>query len=155
MAQSSIPAVLDYLVANIAGLGLPGVIVSDGFTNKRGDAMVLVGVSDESGDSSSVQEWAAIGNNAQTESYDVPCLITCFSGSVSAKVPRDKAFAILTKVSDLILTDPSLADALHGWAHISDVRLTQTNDPEQASEGRRASVYFTVHVENRLTARSQ
>lgn len=150
MATSSVPAAIDWLVATASALPeTEGVIVSDGFTPRRGDQFLLIGIEDEDTETEGVLGWAALRSRSPAETYDIPCLISCFApASADAKTARDAAFTIFNALWSAVLADKTLGGALHGGtASVAGLRLMQTNDPEEAGSGRRASIYFTVRVE--------
>lgn len=153
MATSSVPAAIDYLVSTFQALPeVAGWIIEDGFTNRRGNQFLLLGIADDDGETGGLHQWEAIGNNAQTESYDIPCMIYVFSGGTSSKAVRDAAFVVFDAVCSAILADASFGGALKsGWGHVSAMRLAQTNAPEEAGGGRQVSLYFTVSCQSRLT----
>ncbi len=155
MSGTSVGRAIDYLVTQITALPecASPVIVSDGYTARRGAQMVWVGVTSADGTSDVKSDWAGIGAQREDETFDIPMLIeqSAGGGDVAVKVVRDRALVILDAINAKIRTDRSLGGALTlpGWAAVRDVRLTQTADPEEAGEGRFARVFFVV----RCTAR--
>jgi hypothetical protein len=153
VAASSIAPVIDYLVATISALPACAapVTVSDGYSEVfPNSAMVMVGVTDQTGETPVTLRFGELGPKSSGERFDIPCVIYCHSGSTSAKEVRDAAFAIYNPIITVILADPSLGGNLGptagaGVASISAGPLWQTHTADEAGSGRLARIYFTVH----------
>jgi hypothetical protein len=152
-AATSVGAAIDYLVTMAKGLDeTANAVVSDGFTAQDGSAFVLVGVDEDTPDSTGAVEWAGVGGKPLDEAYEIPVAIHCATGDPVAKTARDAAIAIFDAFLTALLEDVSLGGALHsGSAMVADVRLRQTNTPADAGEGRVAAIYFNVRCTNRMT----
>jgi hypothetical protein len=149
---SSVPAVLDWLVAAIKALPACAapVAVSDGFPSERSNSLVTVGVDERDAETDSTSTFGVLGGKSNDEQYKIPCLIACYGGGATAKTPRDAAFAIWNPIASMILTDPTLGGTLVGaaFAKVEAFRFYQTNVASEAGEGRDARIYFTIHVHN-------
>lgn len=146
---------IDYLVTSVRALPecADPVVVSDGYTARRGNTMVWLGVSNEDGTSEVGVDWAGLGAQREDESFDIPCLIEVYRGGAdnAVKPARDAAIVILDAINAKVRTDRSLGGALApGAAGVRDIRLRQTADPEEAGDGRYARIYFNVRCTSRF-----
>ena len=157
MSVSSTPAVIDWLVTNIAALdACQGAHVSDGFPSQRANDLVVIGVSDLDEGADVTLVYAELGTRSQVEEYDVPILVSVHRGSADQKQARDRAFAILDAIRDLVRADPLMSTddvpALNGgrYASLTQVQMVQTNTPEEAGTGRTCYLYVRIRCQNKF-----
>lgn len=156
MATSSIPAAVDYLVAQTRALPecAAPVTVHDGYPVGAGQTGVAIGViPNEDGDTPNEVVHGQLGAQMEREYYDIPCEIAAWvgGGEEATKAARDAAFVILDALITRIRQDRTLGGALHsGWAMLTGIRMEQTADPEEAGEGRTCSIKFAIHCENKF-----
>jgi len=155
MPGTAIGRAVDYLVTQITALPAAAqAVVSDGFPASRADLMVSVGVTNEDGGSEFEINWAGLGAGREDELFSIPVLIEAYAGGgpeVMSTV-RLNAVAVLDAVNGLIRTDRTLGGALTspGVAQVRNIRLVQTNTPEEAGEGRYARIYLDVVCTSRF-----
>lgn len=158
MATSTIPAAIDYLVTTVKALPAAAapVIVSDGWSDQRGETGVVIGITPEDPDTRGVKSWAELGARAQWEEYSVPCVIWARRVGLDAmKQARDAAFALFDAIDTALRTPTgvTLGGVLKSsTALVSDPVMTQTNTAEEAGEGRICQIYFEVACRSRSTA---
>lgn len=156
MATSSIPAAIDYLVAQTRALPecADPVTVHDGFPAGSGNPAVAIGVvPHEAGDTSDEVVHAQLGAQMEREYYDIPCEVVAWvgGGEEAVKTARDAAFTIYNAIVTRVRQDRTLGGALHsGAAIVTTMRMEQTSEPIQAGEGRACSIKFAVRCENRF-----
>lgn len=146
---------IDYLFTQATALPecADPVVVSDGYPQTRADLHLDIGVTNEDGTSEVGSDWAGLGANREDETFNIPCLIESYwgGGDEAVKPARDAAIVILDALNAKIRTDRSLGAALSsGHAAIRDVRLVQTNNPDEAGGGRYARIYFNVQCSSRF-----
>lgn len=152
MATSSVPAVVDYLIAQanvVAAAQTTKTIVSDGYLAGEAAQWFAVGVTDKDDTVDVRLKFGALGAKSSSEEFDIRCAIYAAGGS-SQKTYRDAVYAIFNAFITVILADPSLGGTLGpsagaGVASINAERLQQTRKPNEASQGREARLYFDVH----------
>ena len=152
---TKVGAAMDYLVTTVTELPecAAPVVVSDGYTSRRSDTIVWLGVTNEDGSSEVDVEWAGLGASREDESFDIPCLVEAYrgGGDEAVKPARDAAVTILDAINAAVRADRSLGGALTtGAAALRAIRLVQTADPEEAGDGRYARIYFAVRCTNRF-----
>ena len=170
MANSSVPAVIDYLLATCRALpivkvpsapisvfdGFPGPTIPDEFIAIGGGSTPTI---------AGPEKWAAIGALKRDEDYLVEIAIASYAGGSSdsnnpsdysnaQKTARDRAFTIWSAVDGALrgtLAKVTLGSTVNIAAEITDISVEQTdvNDP-QALKGRRCTIVFYVHVLNRI-----
>lgn len=169
---SSQQAVLDALLTKLNGLTFTvsgitdtSVYVFDGYPgqNKPQCFVTLAGVSKPS--AAGTETWAAIGNLARYERYNVDLHIWSYCGGNSEagaygsndaqKTARDNAASMLATIEASLLEDANLAlennnSPLVIWCLIAGVNLTQTNEEDASAKGRYAHYAITINVYNRL-----
>lgn len=155
MADSSIPAVVDWLLANLPNLPtVAGVdnFVSDAWPLSNAKLLVIVGgtVAPTAVDA---QTTASTGD-IRKEDYVVSVefhVKTGDSGNDAQKAVRDLAFAAHDDLNNLIRSDTTLGgNAPRGiGAQVTQVGLAQT-DKEHAGDGRFAIVSTGIRVRNRI-----
>lgn len=159
MATSSIPAAIDWLVANIRALPecAAPVTVHDGWPVGSAQTGVAIGVRpvQQEGSTRSEQTFAQLGANMEWEEYDIPIQVAAYVGGAeeAAKTARDAAFVIYNAVLNLIRTTAgrTLGGALKSnHAQIVNFDLDQTASPEEAGEGRVCTLSFYVRGKNRF-----
>lgn len=156
MATSSIPAAIDYLVATITALpecAFP-VIVEDGWPTRSAPKGVGIGVIPGDGITDDEVTHAQLGAQMEFEAFEVPAIVWAHVGGTSAKAARDEAFVIFNAIVTLIRTNPAgrtLGGALHsGAAVVHNVRISQTDNPSEAGEGRMCEIRFSFGAKNRF-----
>ena len=158
MATSTIPAAVDYLVATVTNLPAAAspVIVSDGWSNQRGDTGVVIGITPDDPDTQGSKSYAELGARAQWEEYAIPCVIWARRvGDQAMKQARDAAFALFDAIDTALRTPQgqTLGGVLRSaTALVSSPVMTQTADAEQAGEGRVCEIYFEVACRSRSAA---
>lgn len=156
MATSAIPAAIDYLVATATALPecAAPVRVFDGWPDGRAETALTIGVTPEDGDTEDAVTHGNLGAQTQWEDFTVPCLIWAHrAGGGAMKAARDAAFAILNALDTHLRTHRDLGGALKsGTAIAANVVVRQTNDAEQAGEGRVCEISFDVLCRSRSTA---
>lgn len=153
--QSSIPAAIDYLVAEVAALPecAAPVVVADGWADARGDTSVVIGITPEDPDTANEPIHAEVGAQTEWEIYEIPCILWCRVGGSDMKVARDGAFTVFDAIGTLIRADRTLGGALHsGTAQLASWRVAQTPAAPQAGDGRVCEIRFVVRCKNRSTA---
>lgn len=156
MATSSIPAAIDYLVAQVTALPecQAPVTVSDGYPAGPGERYVVIGVAPhEDGDTEDDVVHGQLGAQMERETYVIPCVAVAWVGGAeeAAKAARDQAFAMFNAIVTMVRADRTLGNALHsGAALVTGVRMEQTVTPELAGQGRGCLIKFSVRCENRF-----
>jgi hypothetical protein len=158
MATSSIPASLDWLVANIGALPecAAPTTVHDGFPVGTGPTAVAIGVRPhEDGDTEDEVVEAQLGAQLEWEEFVIPCIISAWigGGEEATKMARDEAFRVFNAIVTLIRTLPGrkLGGALHSaYSMVTGVQVKQTYTPTQAGEGRTCSIAFNVRAKNKF-----
>lgn len=169
MANSSMPAVIDYLIATFKALPIcnnPSVPVSvfDGFPGPNiPDNFIAVG-GGSAPTLAGPESWAAIGALSRDENYLVEIAIAAYVGGSSdttgadhsnaQKAARDTAFSIYNAVDGALrgtLAKVTLSSKINIAAEITDISVEQSdvNDP-QVLKGRRCTIVFYLHVLNRI-----
>lgn len=146
MASSSIPAVIDALVARLQSYpGLSGVQVTDG--EPINPEPEFLWIADASGEQRPAH---ATGTQSRDEEYDLDCIVYV-QGPLDdqSKPVRDRAFAIMAQVEASLRggDNASLGVIKSGWAQIGGNLLYQSRLSE---EMRLAKLLFTVHVKARI-----
>jgi hypothetical protein len=156
VATSSIPAAIDYLVAQTRLLPecAAPVTVHDGWPVGTGNSAVAIGVVPHV-DGSTPDEvvHGQLGAQMEREYYDIPCVISTWvgGGEEAVKASRDQAFTIYNAIISKVRQDRTLGGALHsGWAIVTGMHMDQTVTPQEAGEGRTCSISFVVRCENRF-----
>lgn len=152
---SSIPAAVDYLVAQVTALpecALP-VVVSDGWPVRDADIGVAIGVVPDGEDTDTQVVYAQFGT--EWEQPIVPCLVwarkVAGDPGLASKQARDAAFAIFDAIMAKVRQDRSLGGAVRaGAAQVSQLRMDQTHDAPEAGEGRTCELRFHVQWKNRF-----
>jgi hypothetical protein len=161
-AVSSVPAVLDALLAIVTDLVADSVQVTDGPIRDSAvpEDQIYIGAgvvdANEDATAASGQRTAPyVGNRKIDEDYLVACGISTYRGE-SQKAARDAAYAlfdlIANRLSDATTTPPgwTLAGTVNRWAVLQDVSLDQTL-PEEGAKPYYAFLPFNVRVKNQLT----
>jgi hypothetical protein len=148
---SLIPAVIDWLIANVtASPNLPtGTQVSDAWPGTWQSGQII-SIGETSSPSSQGDQKAAGAGTAQPrwEHFAIGCSIAVSVGgadNVAQKSARDKAFSILAAVERLLVTNASM-DGLVVISQIGQVSLAQANSTSGA-QGRLALISFDVAVQ--------
>lgn len=153
MAQSAIPAAIDYLVAAITALpecALP-VIVEDGWPTRSSPTGVGIGVIPGDGTTDTEVVHAQLGAQMEREVFEVPGIVWAHVGGTSAKTARDAAFAIYNAIITKVRLDRTLGGALHsGAAIVHSVRAVQTDSAMEAGAGRMCEIRFSIGCGNRF-----
>ncbi|HEY3924354.1 MAG TPA: hypothetical protein VGL75_07315 [Acidothermaceae bacterium] len=154
--NSSIPAVVDALVALMTGIADAPAAVYDGAenTNEPDVYAIIGGTIDPVVDGD--MEWGSIGRPPAVtyEEYEVHVEISYLQHSEDLegvqKIVRDGAFLIFNEFKAAIQADPTLGQICM-WALPGKLGLIQTaaGDAEIAT-GRRADIPFVVRVRNRM-----
>jgi hypothetical protein len=153
MVESSIPAALEYLVAQVAALPQcrSPVTVSDG-PGARGNDGVVIGVTPDDEGTENDVVYAQLGAQMERETYVIPCEVwTKRSGANAQRDARRAAFVIYNAIVTKVRADRTLGGALHsGAALVTNVVLRQANSPVEVGEGRVCEIRFVVRCENRF-----
>ncbi len=154
MATSSIPAGIDYLVAQVTALpecALP-VIVEDGFPARWADDVVVIGITPEDDDTENPVLHAQLGAQLEYEDPAVPCLVRSYrAGENAMKAARAAAFGMYDAIVTRVRADRSLGGAVHsGAAIVTGMRMTQTGQAVEAGAGRTCDIRFVVTWHNRF-----
>lgn len=159
MAESRLPAAIDYLVGvftNSSALQALNVVTWDGppVSEDYRDA-VFVGYDAGGTDSSEfqaatiAQKWAGIGQRKRDEETQITCAVVVTMGDPGWKPVRDRAFAILEAVGQILRADPSL-----GLTPPADYSIAEMwpGDYFQIAEenGWQAVLQFVVHHKTRV-----
>lgn len=150
---SSVPAALDYLVAQIATLpqAQPPVVVSDGWPAQRGDDGIVIGINPE-GDEAGIAGAYAELSGQEYEEVEVPCILWSHrSGTNAASAARAAAFALFDAVRALVKSDRRFGGAIRPGmpARVSTWSVAQTSAATQAGEGRVCEIRFVVTWQHR------
>lgn len=145
---SSIPAALDYLVAQVRALpeAQPPVAVADGWPTTRSDTEIVIGIDADDGDTEVTGSYAQLSRE-EYEDVEVPCEIAVRrAGSAASSQARTAAFALLDAVRTLVASDRRFDGAVRPGLPARVVRWTmhQTDNAEQAGEGRTCVIRFTI-----------
>lgn len=154
---SSIPAAVDYLVAQVTALpecALP-VVVYDGWPLRDADVAVAIGVVPEGEDIDVEVVHAQLGANLEYETPVVPCIVwarkVAGDPTKATKQARDAAFAIYDAIVAKVRADRTLGGAVRsGAAIVTGLRMDQTSDAPEAGEGRTCELRFHVAWKNRF-----
>lgn len=158
MATSVIPGAVDYLVAAVSALPAAAepVRVFDGWPDAGAESGVVIGLTPDDSDTEGGKSWAELGARAQWEEFSVPCIVWARrAGDQAMKQARDAAFALYDAIDTALRTPAgvTLGGVLKsGTALVSDPVLRQTDDAEQAGEGRVAEIHFSVVCRSRSAA---
>jgi hypothetical protein len=147
MPTSSIPAVIDWLVAGVTALGLPGFAISDGVPMYGSACGVTVGVTPGDWEIPGTVDMQYAGGVTDHESYSIPTIIWASNGGSIQKTARDAAFVPFNAILGMIRADRSAGGVLNGaYLQVITARLVQTSTDE-SGKGRIAMIHFDVHVE--------
>lgn len=154
MANTKLPAAIDWLVANITtamSAAVPGAKVYDGFPTSEENDQVVIGASPRDDGEEGDLEYIAIGNQAVDEEFDVPIAIRAHRGGNSQKGARDAAFAMFNAVVTTVRNSADMGGLLRPYTATIQSRVyVPTTDPEDAKTGREARIYFDVHCKARI-----
>jgi hypothetical protein len=150
MATSRVPAVLDALLAACrAASDLTGVAIVDGppLTDLTNPDQVFIGWQPSADDvaAADAQDFAQLGAQRRDEQIDIRCYAESRSGDTVIKTVRDRAYALVGAVENLLRADATLAGTVL-WTHLvaGDLRQPQTD------AGALAGVEFAVHARARI-----
>lgn len=151
MAESCIPAVIDWMVAEFAALPqcAPPVGVFDGWPAEPRPATGLaIGVTPEDPQAESLSVHAALGPNMEYESPVIPNTLWCYVNDDDPKGARDGAFAVLNALITRVRQDRSCGGAIHsGAALLTGVLVDQTVVPTDEGNGRQCQIRFSVVID--------
>lgn len=159
MTTSSAPAAIDWLVAQAGALPAYAapVVVCDGWPDKRGDRVLVVGITPDDDETDNTSAHAQLGAQMEWETYDIPCVLWAWVGggteSAAMKTARDAAFAMFDALATVLRTASgrTLGGALNsGAAQISSWRMRQTADAAEAGSGRNCEIRFVITCKNRF-----
>lgn len=154
MTETRLPALIDAVVAALKAAD-PDLNVWDGpIITGDYDNAVYIGFDGRYEDfeetaSSTQQQWASgIGQNARDEDHQVTCAVVVLTGDAdtSWKPTRDRAYAILETVGQVLRADPSLGLPPPSVAELWPGDYYQENSP-QGLQGR---IVFSVHSKTRV-----
>lgn len=150
---SSIPAAVDYLVAQVRSLpeAAAPVAVSDGWPTQRGDGLVAIGITPEDDESGVTIAYAELSRQ-EYESVELPCIVAVRrTGTGAASAARVAAFGIYDAIRDLIEGDRRLGGAVRTGlpARIASYQMNQTSEPREAGDGRWCEIRFTIAWQHR------
>lgn len=154
--NSSIPAVLDALVALMAGIDDAPQSVFDGVeSTELPDVYAVIGGTIDPVVDGDI-EWGSIGRPPAVtyEEYEIHVEISYLQRSEDLegvqKIARDGAFLIFNEFKAAISADPTLGQICM-WAIPGKVGLLQTEpDADEVATGRRADIVFVVRARNRM-----
>jgi len=140
---STIPAVLDYLVAGIQA-ALPDLQVMDGQPIETEADVICIGFTGTPGEAAVVNTFSQRGlaREPDREAYEITSLASAWDGGTDAKAVRDRVFALLGAIADFLNSDPMLG-GLVMQARMS----TEALAPEQTSKGATATVQFVIAID--------
>jgi hypothetical protein len=140
---STIPAVLDYLVAGISA-ALPDVQVVDGQPITTEDDLICIGFTSTPGEAAVVNTLSQQGlaREPDREAYEITSVASTFNGGTGAKAVRDQCFALLGEVAAFLNSDPMLG-GLVMQARMSTEALAS----EQTTDGAVATVQFVIAID--------
>ena len=149
MATSSIPAAIDGLLGLLrASADLRGVEIIDGEpTTNTPKEFIAVAFAEDGGEVvSGMQVVATIGNLRRSETFDISCFVSAWTGSTATKVVRDRAFDLYAAVENAVRAGGTLGGSVI-FADISQESFAQY----QTDQGAVADIAFTVAVKiNRI-----
>ena len=149
MATSSIPAAIDGLLGLLrASAGLRGVEIIDGEpTTNTPKEFIAVAFTEDGGEVVSGQQASVtMGNLRRSETFDISCFVSTWTGSTSAKTVRDRAFDLYAAVENAVRTGGTLGGSVI-FADIAQESFSQY----QTDQGAVADISFTVAVKiNRI-----
>jgi hypothetical protein len=157
---SSIPPVLDALVALVEGLPViteatDSVEVSDGPIESTADVIVTVGGAVEPTAEATFVTAATRGQaavNPMDEDYVVSVDIDYLASTSDQKLMRDRVFAIWDAISDAVRADRTLGGVLvqRGGAEPTSVAYHQTPPEEAPERVRSALINGGIRIRNRI-----
>jgi hypothetical protein len=151
MVQSKIPAAIDAIVAALKAAGLQ---VWDGpvLTGDYEDA-VFIGYDAypdvvEQRSAGSTQTWAGLGQRARDEDIVISCAVVTLTGDTDTtwKPARDKAFAMLETVGQVLRNDPSLGLPPPSVAELEPGDYFEETSPA----GYQCRIAFQIHYQTRV-----
>lgn len=148
---SSVPAAVDWLVANIRSAVPAGVVVSDGWPDQRSDDLITVGITPD-GDETGVSADYAQLSGLDEENVDVVSLVSVRRvGDDAQAAARAAAVGLLDTIRGVVKADRRLGGAVRPGlpARVSGWRLTQTDTAKEAGEGRTCRIVVTVSWQHR------
>lgn len=153
MATSALPALINALVTN-ARTTLTTVDVYDGLgvTSDPAEDVLHIGVDDvnanaEAFSGNAQQQWANANYTSRDEEGHVVCAAASWNGDGDAKAAREKAFATVAAVENMLRANPSQGVATLLWTSLGGrISLSQWQD----SGGATAVVIFTVQYRARI-----
>lgn len=143
MATSTISNALAGLIAILrASSGLRGIEIIDGqpTTNTPKD-FVAVGYSENGAAISGGQEPATLGNLRRSETYDIACQVSAWTGSTDIVAVRERAFTLFAAVETAVRNDATLNGAVI-FSDIGSIDVSQY----QTEQGAVVDIDFTVAV---------
>lgn len=155
-STSVVPDLIDALFTKATD-ALEGVTVYDGFgvTNDPGD-FLMIGVEDPDSQDAAYsaeteQDWAEVGANLGSAERDETGTLTCaalsWNGDANQKQARDAAYAITSKLEDLLRADPTLGLTSLLWTSFgTSSQLSQAQD----SQGALALLVFRIYFRARI-----
>lgn len=155
MAHSTVPAVLDYLTAQIRALPACAdpVQVFDGYPSAETSTFVIVGGRGQA-TLDTTELWASLGQQAKYESYRVLGEIYSADGGADQKPSRDRVYAIFAAISDMVRADYTLGNLVGRGAGPAPAEIgagsLQQTDEETAPNGRDALLSFYVDIHTRI-----
>jgi hypothetical protein len=156
MAHTTVPAAIDYLVAQIAALPecASPVRVFDGYPDTETQTYVIIGGRGQAVTADSSETWASLGRQAKYETYRVFGEIYSADGGTAQKPSRDRVYTILNAISDMLRADYTLGGLVGRGAgpapaELAQVGLEQTSE-ETAASGRDALLSFYIDIHTRI-----
>ena len=155
-AYTSVPDVIDYLMATITALPecASPVQVTDGFPGTfQSQQMVCVGGGPDDDEQSALRDYVVLGTGPQAreEDYEVVLYLRCWAGGDLAQKPvRDQVFVIYKAIEAAVNLDKNLGGNIskHYPARLGGMNLIQTK-ADGARAGRVAEIRCTVNVKHR------
>ena len=155
MSTSAIGPVFDYLNAQLPAVVQavsPFCSVQDGWINDMTDAMVVIGrtAADSQGAETGSHIYQELGAGRVEEQFDIPCYVDVAVGGDQQSEARKSALAIFNAIVTFLRQDMTFGGALQNgrWGWVKDIRMDHTQDPAEASAGRRCVIFFTLSCRN-------
>lgn len=160
--SSAIGAVFTYLLANFqtacqavdsTALIIDGPVASE--IPPPPAPMIYVGATNplNAAAAQGVHSYIEIGQRKVEEDFTVPCLIDAAVGDADQAACRASALSMFDACLGVIAADQTLGGALLAgrFAEITDFQMVQTDGEDEAVDGRRCVLMFSVHCTNHYT----
>jgi len=151
---SSVPAVLDYLVARIktlADLAQLRPQVCDDWADHRGDAVVVVGGTPDNDEHSLLTSYAQLSGERHEDVTITSTIWVRRTGDQASSRARRDAYAIFDAIDNLVRGDDTLGGAITPGmpAQVGAVRMRPTPNAQTAGEGRVCDLRWQLSWQHR------